>query len=97
MEFLIPELFSREEALRLLLLAEHQGFGKTGYPQAYRGNLRLITVDHDFVTTFWSRIKHFVPAEIIDEKKRVWYPVGLNECVRLSKYHPGTRFEKHCD
>ena len=39
MAFLIPQLFSREEAVRLLLLAEEHGFGKTSYPQAYRGEL----------------------------------------------------------
>ena len=97
MAFLIPQLFSREEAVRLLLLAEEHGFGKTSYPQAYRGNLRLMTVDHDFVSALWPRIRPFVPAEIVDKSQKVWRPVGLNECLRLSKYHPGTKFEKHCD
>merc|ERR1712232_170217 len=26
-----------------------------------------------------------------------WDVVGLNECWRLAKYHPGDRFQGHCD
>mmetsp|Transcript_157952 Transcript_157952/g.278858 ORF Transcript_157952/g.278858 Transcript_157952/m.278858 type:complete len:427 (-) Transcript_157952:80-1360(-) len=30
-------------------------------------------------------------------REGVWYPVGLNECLRFCKYNPGDFFRKHCD
>ena len=92
----IDELFSRAECLRLLAKAEEYGFGRTNYPPAYRGNLRLITVDPGLARVVFERLAPFAPARLVHDG-REWVPVGCNECWRLAKYRAGDRFERHFD
>jgi len=92
----LENLFSPTECARLLQAADAVGFGRTSYPKAYRGNLRLITEDKSLTDAVWARVRHVLPASI-DFEGATWDAVGLNECWRLAKYHPGDRFGAHVD
>lgn len=93
-------LFSTGECERLLAAAESHGFGRTNYPQAYRGNLRLSTTDPGFAALVWSRLQAHLPSEVTigdSSDGQPWQASGLNDCWRLAKYHPGDRFMGHVD
>jgi hypothetical protein len=95
--FMLHNLFSLSECEKLINAAETEGrFGYTNYRKEYRGNLRLITNDQSLTDVMWNRIKPFVPSKVIIENDE-WEPIGLNECWRLSKYHPGDKFGCHYD
>jgi len=93
------QLFSEEECTKLLAAAEEKGFGGTNYPKSYRGNLRLIAHDSSLADMVYERIKAVVPPEVRlpHDPDDVWEAYGLNPCWRLAKYHPGDRFQGHCD
>jgi hypothetical protein len=89
-------LFTSLECQDLIAAAEQHGYGATNYPKDYRGNLRLITTDSSLAAAMWTRMQPFVPATLESEGDK-WDAIGLNEVWRLSKYHPGDRFQRHCD
>ncbi|KAL1525080.1 hypothetical protein AB1Y20_019953 [Prymnesium parvum] len=92
----VESVFSRDEAERLVQMADAIGFGRTNYPRMYRGNLRLITIDLSLSDAVWHRVSHLVPSSI-ESAGSTWDAVGLNECWRLAKYLPGDCFQAHCD
>eukprot|EP01126_Amoeba_proteus_P066963 TRINITY_DN978_c0_g1_i1.p1 TRINITY_DN978_c0_g1~~TRINITY_DN978_c0_g1_i1.p1 ORF type:complete len:184 (-),score=20.29 TRINITY_DN978_c0_g1_i1:307-858(-) len=94
--FYLRNIFSPDECVNLLEVAESYGFGYTNYPKSYRGNLRLITTDFTLATKVWSRVEPFVPKTLICGGE-TWNVVGLNECWRLAKYRTGDVFRSHCD
>lgn len=98
-EVWLLQLFSDDECTRLLRAAEGHGFGKTSYAKKYRGNLRLLATDPSLAEAVWARLQGLVPPELKlaawDED--VWDACGLNQNWRLAKYHPGDRFQGHCD
>jgi len=94
--WLVDNLLSASECSVLLKLAESHGFGRTSYPKAYRGNLRLITTDPSLSEVVWRRLEPLVPTTLTLDGE-VWDACGLNECWRLAKYHPGDVFKGHCD
>lgn len=94
--FLIDNVYSPGECERLLAASEEHGFGFTSYPKHYRGNLRLITTDESLADVTWQRLMPFVPSTVTLDGC-LWDAVGLNECWRLAKYHPGDVFKGHCD
>lgn len=94
--WLIENVFSEEECAVLIEAAEEHGFGTTSYPKSYRGNLRLTTTDPSLSEAVWHRLRPLVPAKVVCQGA-TWDAVGLNECWRLAKYHPGDRFMGHCD
>lgn len=93
--WVVENLFSRRECAALLAASESHGYGKTGYPQDYRGNLRLIATDAGLSRALFERLRPHVPQQF--HHRGAWDVCGLNECFRLSKYHPKTRFEAHVD
>jgi len=98
---LLESFLSKGECERLNQASEAIGFGRTSYPQAYRGNLRLITTDHGLAAALWERVRPYVP-ETIELRgdqlgKSTWRAVGLNEVFRIAKYYEGHRFGAHCD
>lgn len=97
----IDRLLTDEECARLNAAAEAIGFGRTNYPQSYRGNLRLITTDQGLADVLWKRIRPMVPEECeardYKGEHALWRAVGLNERFRLAKYHIGARFGAHVD
>jgi len=97
--WLVDGLFSTSECAALLAAAEGHGFGATHYDKEYRGNLRLIATDTSLAKIIWSRLRLFVPQELTLQGygDSTWKACGLNDCFRLSKYHPHDRFEKHVD
>jgi len=94
--YLIENVFSTVECRALIASSEECGYGATNYPKCYRGNLRLITKDASLTEVIWQRLRPFVPATVTCGGD-VWEAVGLNECWRLAKYHPGDRFMRHLD
>eukprot|EP01065_Artemidia_motanka_P030164 TRINITY_DN36176_c0_g1_i1.p1 TRINITY_DN36176_c0_g1~~TRINITY_DN36176_c0_g1_i1.p1 ORF type:complete len:247 (+),score=57.07 TRINITY_DN36176_c0_g1_i1:59-742(+) len=94
--FLIRGFFSPEEAQRLVEASEKHGYGTTDYAPRYRGNLRLITEDLSLTECIARRVGKLFPQRVRAEQAD-WKFVGLNECWRLAKYHPGDQFGKHCD
>ena len=95
-EILTLNIFTKVEALELINAAEEVGFGSTHFENTYRGNLRLITFDTHLANKMWDRIKHVFP-ENLKIGNDDYYRVGLNECMRWSKYPHGTYFTKHVD
>lgn len=106
----LERLLNEAECARLNQAAEDVGFGRTNYPQSYRGNLRLIVEDRGLAAMLWERIRPFVPEILpvngvdddgddvgVPSVPTVWRACGLNECFRLAKYYPGHRFGAHCD
>jgi len=98
---LMDGLLTVAECNALSEAAETIGFGKTAYPQDYRGNLRLIVTDPGLSSALWQRVRPLVPetVDVVDPSggHAAWRAVGLNECIRLAKYYPGSRFGAHCD
>lgn len=94
--WLVENSFTGQECQDLIAAAEEHGFGATNYRKDYRGNLRLITIDPSLASAMWLRLQPFVPATL-ELDGETWEATGLNECWRLSKYHPGDRFGRHCD
>jgi len=103
----LEKFLTDAECERLNAAAERVGYGKTSYPQEYRGNRRLITTDPSLAERLWERLRPHVP-EYLEGKplpddndhqpsSSTWRACGLNECFRLAKYHPGHRFASHCD
>lgn len=96
--WLVDGLFSEAECATLLEEAEMHGFGTTNYPKSYRGNLRLTTVDPNLANVVWQRLQPLVPSVLtVGKSDDEWHAIGLNECWRLAKYHPGDVFKGHCD
>ena len=91
------QVLAPAECEALVAEAERVGFGRTGYPKAYRGNLRLIATDAALAAALWGRIAPHIPATQTDEAGAQWDACGLNECFRLAKYFPGDEFGAHCD
>mmetsp|Transcript_115918 Transcript_115918/g.322774 ORF Transcript_115918/g.322774 Transcript_115918/m.322774 type:complete len:460 (+) Transcript_115918:66-1445(+) len=94
--WLVEDLFSKQECAALIAAAEGRGFGATDYAKEYRGNLRLITMDGSLAHSVWGRLQPLVPSAL-NHRHQQWTACGLNDCWRLSKYHPHDRFERHVD
>ena len=105
--FVVEGLLSWKECCEIIAHTEQCGYGRTAFPQAYRGNRRLMVDDADgsMGAKLWDRIRAFVPNEInvdwLDEEEDVaaglWQAVGLNTRYRFSKYYAGERFGIHKD
>eukprot|EP00933_Yihiella_yeosuensis_P047600 TRINITY_DN4345_c0_g1_i1.p1 TRINITY_DN4345_c0_g1~~TRINITY_DN4345_c0_g1_i1.p1 ORF type:complete len:551 (-),score=62.90 TRINITY_DN4345_c0_g1_i1:348-2000(-) len=102
--FELQSLLSREECWCIIKDTEAIGYGRTSYPQGYRGNRRLQIddVSGNLAETIWQRIQPHVPpmlealCEVNGEVCR-WRAVGCNTRFRFSKYFPGDKFAAHCD
>lgn len=100
---LMDTVLAEAECERLNKAAEAIGFGRTDYPQDYRGNLRLIVTDAGLAKALWERLRPHVPATLQSGtvlgagRIATWRAVGLNECFRLAKYYEGAGFGAHSD
>merc|ERR1740121_708054 len=94
--WLVENVFSVEECLKLLAASEEKGFGRTSYPKNYRGNLRLLATDDQLADAVWQRLLPVVP-ETLSLDGETWEACGLNEVWRCAKYHPNDQFQGHCD
>lgn len=111
--WLVEGLLSNDECMSLINRSERIGYGPTDFAKSYRGNLRLTTTDSGLAKSVWKRLQPLLPAvlslkaprPLVDESWWAHYPnvdgkweaIGLNECWRLAKYHPGDQFMCHCD
>jgi|EP00802_Teleaulax_amphioxeia_P024926 hypothetical protein len=94
--WVLTHLLTEDECAHLVAEMEIHGFGTTNYSQAYRGNLRLQTVDASLAAALWARMCDCVP-HTVELAGATWRAVGLNERFRLSKYRQGDRFCVHKD
>ena len=92
--FMLPSLLGPSECESIVASAEELGFGRTDYPKAYRGNLRLLAHDASLAAALWPRIAPHVAPTLpdFDGSGRTWHAVGLNDLFRLAKYFPGDCF-----
>lgn len=94
--FLVNNMLLDSECARIILASEEIEYGRTNYPQKYRGNLRIIAEDTSLSSELWRRLKDVVPSAV-EENGFIWEAVGLNECFRYAKYYPTDVFQSHCD
>lgn len=94
--FCLYNVFSEDECAAILTKAEESGFGKTNFPQKYRGNLRLQNDDPQLAELLFERIRDQLP-ETIEMDEEMWQITGLNTRFRNSKYYPGSVFQQHID
>ena len=91
------QLLNGAECAALIAEAEAVGFGRTTYPKAYRGNLRLVVTDAALAAALWRRLAPHVPAEHTDASGASWDAIGCNEVLRVARYSPGDEFGAHVD
>ena len=94
-------VFSGEECQQIIEAAEARGFeqalvnmgnGNQTLISNYRKSQRIMTDDPKLADSIFNRIRHVLPQTF---KGRTL--VGLNERLRILKYHPGDFFRNHMD
>lgn len=74
------------------------------YKKDYRSSTRLVSFSDQFAQTIWNRIStnfndddlaHLQPYGFMIGGD--WVPVGINPCLRFTKYNVGDKFAKHKD
>eukprot|EP00429_Kryptoperidinium_foliaceum_P094893 CAMPEP_0176194278 /NCGR_PEP_ID=MMETSP0121_2-20121125/5918_1 /TAXON_ID=160619 /ORGANISM="Kryptoperidinium foliaceum, Strain CCMP 1326" /LENGTH=252 /DNA_ID=CAMNT_0017533019 /DNA_START=1 /DNA_END=755 /DNA_ORIENTATION=- len=93
--WLLESLFSEGECRRLVLAAERHGFGRTNYPQSYRGNLRLTTTDFSLADAVWARLQRFVPATMQLEAGVRMAEEGIEESDEEFRCGPPETWDAH--
>lgn len=94
----IPAFFDKAACEELNDLVHKQGFrsADSDYPRNYRNNDRLVMGDKEMAAATFSRLKPFLPREIMENGVK-WKPCGVNERFRFCQYGPGTEFTRHRD
>lgn len=98
--FLIRDFLSPQECQQWIDRAEQTGFELASISTAagqiiakdVRNNDRLIWDDGELATSWWERVRPFMPERI-----GPWSAHGLNERFRFYRYGPGQRFAQHYD
>lgn len=99
----IHGVLSPEECAQIIRMAENKGFEKAALYTDHTGHdhfsdtrksQRCIIDSFGFAEELWRRVKAVVPT--------VWHTasqtvVGINERLRILKYHPGDEFKMHSD
>jgi hypothetical protein len=95
------QVFSEEECQLIIKAAEARGFekallniggGQQILAESTRKNLRVMVDDLGLAAEIFSRIKEALPKTFKGHSL-----VGLNERLRILKYHPGDFFRTHKD
>jgi hypothetical protein len=104
---LATRVLSRRECQRVIAESEAAGFGRTSFPQAYRGNRRVQFDDTSgaLAAEIWRRVRPHASdtLQLADGRcsgeipAGTWRAVGVNTRFRLSKYYVGDGFGSHCD
>jgi hypothetical protein len=106
--FLLHNVLSAEECNHYISATEDAGYSSIAaeYPTAYRNNWRVLALMPEFMNDLWDRIKPFIyRADIASVRPigfgtdGIWSPIGLNECVKFSRYEGGAsqKFAQHID
>ncbi len=109
----ITPLLSPKECDDLVASAHRWGFESVAweYDKAYRDCTRVVVMAPDLADVLWQRVLlSFKPADLMtgDDPTGgcrpvgfgcdgVWRPVGVNPCIRFSRYETGGHFEPHRD
>ena len=97
--FRIANLFTRDECLRLIDLAESIGFEAASVRTAsgpkmmshIRNNDRVVLNDPELAGEMWSRVAAYLP--MLDG----CLPTGVDSQLRFYRYVPGQEFKRHKD
>ena len=101
----IHGVLSPEECAQIIHMAENKGFEKAALYTDHTGHdhysdrrksQRCIIDSFGFAEELWRRIKAVIPSlwETAHSSPTV---VGINERLRILKYHPGDEFKFHSD
>ena len=106
--FLLHNVLSPDECEHYITATEEAGYSSIAgeYPTAYRNNWRCLALMPEFMDQVYERIKvHIHRGDIHGVRPigfdtgGIWSPIGLNECVKFSRYESGAsqKFSKHID
>lgn len=101
-------LIRRSDGIGYDIAQVNIGGGRQQTMTDVRNNNRCIIDDPSLSALFWSRIQEACNKLSANEVERLnlhylfqprrgWYPVGLNERLRVLRYTPGTYFKPHYD
>ena len=103
--FTVENFLSLEECDELMRNCDDAGWWEKDdigneYPENYRNNQRLITMNEDVaMNLFYRLIFHFEETELMGVKpmgfgaEGIWKPVGLNDCFLFTRYGQGKFFK----
>ena len=104
--FLLRNLLTPEECQNLISQytqqEEFESIEKE-YPPSYRNSKRILKKnEHELAAMLWDRIKKHVKScknvkPMGLDADGMWRPVGVNECMRFSRYDAGNYFKPHTD
>lgn len=107
--YILYNLFSEEECNRIMEVTEKIGYEKLiGYDLTMRDNLRIKCKSETIIGEWQKRVKQLVEPEMIisdevttvhkgDFHNGLWKFHSLNPFLRLCKYNPKNKFDKHYD
>ncbi|EFC47938.1 predicted protein, partial [Naegleria gruberi] len=102
--FTIDNLLHADECREILRMEDSIYFTpiSSEYPEEYRNSKRIVYNDKELSQRLWRRLKKFlVDCNFMKpyglDTDGYWIPIGVNECLRLSKYEPGNYFKPHTD
>ncbi|KAL9652677.1 hypothetical protein ABK040_003979 [Willaertia magna] len=74
------------------------------YPKEYRNSERLLVISKTFSNLIWKRLKGYLKKEDLQnvrpygfDNNGKWKAIGINECLRFSKYNEKSFFKAHMD
>ena len=96
--FILLNVFTEEECLKWIEISEKVGYspalvniGRTEVMMSdFRDSDRCIIDDVEMANMLFERIRSYLPERWKDRQL-----VGLNERLRILRYDPGQKFEKH--
>lgn len=94
----IDNLFTPAECQNLIIKAnnvQNEGYNKSWHPANTGGGyMRVMMIDRDLSNQLWSKIKKFLPRDLMFNGYKLVY---LNDHFRFSRYKKGGKFPLHCD
>lgn len=105
----VEDFFTPEECRAVIARGEALGFDEAPITTARgmvmnketRNNERAMFDDAPFAAELFERVRPHVPAELRERhtppEVPAWEACGLNERLRIYRYHPGQRFRPHFD
>jgi hypothetical protein len=107
--FVLYNVFTKKECNDIITGAREKGFEKlTGYSEKYRNNMRLVIDSKLIIKEMEKRIVDYVknPVEITEKSNTIhrhrlmfgkWNFDRLNSNLRICRYKPQNKFDKHED
>eukprot|EP00026_Physarum_polycephalum_P003113 Phypoly_transcript_03122.p1 GENE.Phypoly_transcript_03122~~Phypoly_transcript_03122.p1 ORF type:complete len:808 (+),score=113.84 Phypoly_transcript_03122:95-2518(+) len=104
--FSISEALSPEECKKCIDSAEALGYKSVDweYSKSYRDCDRVVVKDENLAQIIWQRLKSCLTPDDFRGMRPFgfgndgnWIPIGINECIRYTRYKPGHKFKPHRD